>query len=117
MKFDYAVLQAYTDENLMDMFIQKTFDMMHELEKVTGKWLGLDDLGRRNLGMAKNEDSILIPQMWRDGKCEEVISYLKNDLDMTRAIYEHGIKVGKFKYDFKDYGKSLGEREVEVRWG
>ena len=117
LRFDFKVLQAYTSENLMDLFIQKTFDTLQELEKVTGKWLGLDDLAKRNLGMSKNAETILIPKMWRDGKEEEVISYLKNDLDMTKAVYEHGVKVGKFKYDFKDYGKSLGEREVEVRWG
>ena len=58
----------------------------------------------------------IILRLWRDGKHQEVKDYLLNDLKMTEAIFMHGKKVGKFRYEHKDYGKSLGEREVKVKW-
>lgn len=114
--FDYLVLQPYTEKNILELLKPKTFDMMLELEKLTGRWISLDDLGKRNLGMAKTIDTLKVPKMWRDGKHQEVKDYLLNDLLMTEAIFNHGKDIKKFKYEHKEYGKSLGEREVSVKW-
>ncbi len=116
LQFDYLVLQPYIDVNITKLLKSKTFDIMLELERRTGCWTSLDDLGRRNLGMAKSVDTLKIPKMWRDGYHKEVKDYLTNDLQMTEAIFNHGKNVGKFKYDHKEYGESLGEREVKVKW-
>ncbi len=118
LKFDYKVLQHYTEKDGMRKFVLKSFDTMLEFEKFTGRggWVSLDDLARRNFGMNKTEDSAQIPKMWRDGKREEVKSYLLNDLKMTERVYLHGKNGGKFKYEHKEYGESFGEREVFVKW-
>ena len=114
--FDYLVIQPYINQNIIKTLKNKTFDTMLELEKLTQCWTSLDDLCKRNLGMTKIIDTLRIPKMWRDGKHQEVKDYLLNDLRMTEAIFMHGKKVGKFKYEHKDYGKSLGEREINVKW-
>jgi hypothetical protein len=114
--FDYLVLQPYIKQNIIKTLQNKTFDTMVELDKLTRCWTSLDDLCKRNLGMTKTIDTLKIPKMWRDGKHQEVKDYLLNDLRMTEAIFTHGKKVGKFKYEHKDYGKSLGEREICVKW-
>lgn len=116
LRFDYLVLQPYVDEDVIKLLANKTFDMMLELEKTTGCWIPLDDLGKRNIGMIKNMDTLKIPKMWREGKHEEVKNYLINDLKMTEAIFNHGKQAGKFKYEHKEYGESLGEKEVIVKW-
>lgn len=116
LQFDYLVLQPYVNEDVLKLLTAKTFDMMLELEKITGCWISLDDLGKRNLGMTKSVDTLKIPKMWRDGQRDEVKNYLVNDLKMTEAIFNHGKKIGKFKYEHKEYGDSLGQREVIVRW-
>ena len=118
IKFDYKVLGYYIDNKDMKKLVDKAFDTMLEFAKHTGKggWVPLNDLARRNFGMGKTEDSIDIPKMWRDGKHDEVKSYLLNDLKMTEKVFLHGRKGGKFKYEHKEWGESLGEREVFVKW-
>src|SRR3989344_1315234 len=78
LRFDYLVLQPYVNVNIAKLLGNKTFDMMLELEKRTRCWVSLDDLGRRNLGIAKSIDTIKIPKMWRDGQHKEVKDYLTN---------------------------------------
>ncbi|MDD5133540.1 MAG: hypothetical protein PHD81_04900 [Candidatus Nanoarchaeia archaeon] len=116
LRFDYFVLQPYINKNFIESLKSKTFDIMFELEKVTGCWTSLDDLGKRNLGMTKTIDTLKIPKMWRDGQHQEVKDYLSNDLIMTEAIFNHGKDVGKFKYEYKEYGISKGQREVIIDW-
>ncbi len=114
--FDYLVLQPYIKKEILKTLHPNTLDMMHELNKLTGCFTKLDDLGKRNVGMSKSIDTKKIPKMWRDGKHNAVRDYLLNDLKMTEAIFNHGKKFKKLKYEHKDYGKSLGEREVRVKW-
>lgn len=118
MKFDYEVLKHYLPQDEMFKIIMKSFDTMLEFDKFTGDagWVSLDDISQRNFGMKKNEDSIKIPQMWREGKVDAVKTYLLNDLKMTEQFYLLGKKGHTFKYDHKVYGKSYGEREVYVKW-
>ncbi len=116
LRFDYLVLQPYIKENIVKMLTNKTFDIMLELEKVTKCWSSLDDLCKRNVDMSKINNTLDIPKMWRNGEHEKVKSYLLNDLKMTEAIFNHVKQKGKLKYEHKEYGKNLGEREVNVKW-
>ena len=118
MKFDYTVLKHYVPKEYIEPLRKKSFDTMLEFSKFTGNssWVSLDDLATRNFGMAKTHDSATIPKMWRDGHHDEVKSYLLNDLKMTEAVYLHGKKGGKFKFEYKNYGESFGEREVFIKW-
>ena len=110
INFDYPVLRPYDELVKITSLITKTFDTWQELYKITGHMIGLDDLAKsNNIGIKKTEDSILIPQMWRDGKHKEVKDYLTNDLNMTEAIYNHGKNTGRFNY-------YQGTRFVNVKW-
>lgn len=114
--FDYIVIQPYIDKGIIENLYPKTFDTMLELNKITGCYTSLDDLCKRNLGISKNEDSIKIPGMWRNGEFDRVKKYLLNDLRMTEALYNHGKNKKKIKYEHKEYGESYGEREIIVNW-
>lgn len=116
LRFDYLVLKPYFDFDIVEALQAKTFDIMLELDKKTGCWIGLDDLSKKNLGMIKTINPLKIPKMWRDGKHDEVREYLLNDLRMTEGIFNHGKKFGKLKYEHKEYGESMGVREVSVEW-
>ena len=118
-QFDYEVLEHYYSPHIIKELRMKTFDTMLEFSKHTKNnagWVGLDDIAKRNFGMTKPIDSILIPKMWRDGKHQEVKDYLLNDLKITEQFFLHGRKGHTFKYEHKIYGKSYGEREVYVKW-
>jgi len=116
--FDYEILKHYFDKDIMLSLQKNTFDIMLEFNKFTGKagWVSLNDIAQRNFGMQKTEDSIKIPEMWRNGEKDRVKQYLYNDLCMTEKFYLRGKEGGNFKYEHKEYSKSYGEREVYVRW-
>lgn len=118
IQFDFKILEHYFPKNIMLNIYLKSFDTMLELNKFTSDagWVSLDDIAQRNFGMKKTEDSIKIPEMWRNGEKDKVKEYLLNDLEMTKKFYLLGKKGHTFKYDHKVYGKSHGEREVYVKW-
>lgn len=118
-QFDYEVLKHYFTKDVMDELKMKTFDTMLEFAKHTkdnAGWVSLDDIASRNFGMQKTENSIKIPEMWRNGETEKVKAYLLNDLLMTEKFFLAGKKGQNFKHDHKIYGKSQGEREIFVKW-
>jgi DEAD/DEAH box helicase domain-containing protein len=116
--FDYNVLQHYFKENIKVLLKSKTFDIMFELQKLTGCKIALNNLGDKNIGLIKNCNTLEIPKMWREGKHEEVQNYLLNDLIMTEKIFNYGKNFGKFKYTHKNYNEIIGEKEVNVpNWG
>jgi len=116
LRFDYKVLQPYLHQNIVKELGEKTFDIMHELDKLTGCWISLDDLCKKNVGLKKTVGGIEIPRMWREKQFQKVKDYLLNDLRMTEAVYNHGKTIGRFMYTHKEYGKVMGEKVVSVRW-
>jgi hypothetical protein len=116
LRFDYLVLSLYSDMDVVENFQEKTFDIMKELEKITGILTSLDDLGQLNLGIRKSENSIKIPKMWRDGEHDRVIEYLRKDLEITKGIYDYGKTRGEIRYTHKEYGEIKGVRTVKVSW-
>ena len=118
IQFDFKILEHYFPKDVMFKIILKSFDTMLEFDKFTGEagWVSLDDISQRNFGMKKTEDSIKIPEMWRNGEKDRVKQYLYNDLYMTEKFYLCGKKGHTFKYEHKIYGKSYGEKEVYIKW-
>ncbi len=118
LQFDYKILEHYFSKDIMLSLQKNTFDIMLEFDKFTGKagWVSLNDISQRNFGMQKTEDSIKIPEMYRNGEKDRVKQYLYNDLCMTEKFYLYGKKGHIFKYEHKEYGRSQGEREVYVKW-
>ncbi len=117
LRFDYIVLSPYySGVDVVEKFQGKTFDTLKELEKVTGIWTRLDDLGQLNLGIHKSENALKIPEMWRDEKHDEVREYLRTDLEITKEIYYYGKTRGELKYTHKEYGEIKGVRTVKVHW-
>jgi len=119
--FDYQLIQPYIDQDVFGILGKKgkTIDMMFELAQILGRrvrWIKLDELASRNIGMSKTHDGKDISKMWREGKHDEVKAYLINDLKMTEAVYNHALKNKKLKYMHSEFNISFGEREVAVNW-
>jgi DEAD/DEAH box helicase domain-containing protein len=114
--FDYPVLDAYASFNVPGRYKKKTFDTLHELYKVTGRRIGLQDLGHRNLGRGKTGEAVMMPHLWRDGQHDLVKEYCANDVRLVRDIFLHGKNTGHITYTDKRRGVLLGIREVPVKW-
>jgi DEAD/DEAH box helicase domain-containing protein len=90
-RFDLRVLSAYTDHDLSRI---RTCDMLKEIHAALGYRLSLQHLAKVNLGEGKSADGLQSLAWWRAGEVERVENYCRQDVDVTRRIYELGQRQG-----------------------
>ena len=87
LQFDYPVLKAYTAERLSDL---KTLDLLDDIYNILGFRVSLDALAQATLGASKSADGLTAIRWFREGKLEQLIAYCRDDVDITRRLFEHG---------------------------
>jgi DEAD/DEAH box helicase domain-containing protein len=109
--FDYVVLSPYIKEGT-SLWKIRSVDMMEHIYSALGFRVSLDSLAEATLGERKSADGLRSVQWFREGKIDQVIDYCKKDVEVTKKLYEHGVKEGCVY--FKDrYGR---RRRVRVDW-
>jgi DEAD/DEAH box helicase domain-containing protein len=109
INFDYAVLQAYTQEDLSKI---PTLDMLVEVTRALGHRLKLDSLATATLNAPKSADGLMAVKWWREGNLTDLCQYCQKDVEITRDLWEFGRKYGYLLYE--DRGKGL--LRVPVSW-
>ena len=110
ISFDYPVLSRYTDFKLSSL---PTCDLLADIHKQLGFRLKLDDVALSTLNTPKSADGLQAIQWYREGKWDELIEYCKQDVKVTRDLFEFGREHG-FVY-FNDKFKNT-RRQVMVNW-
>ena len=102
--FDYRTLRTRLS---LDGVLEKTADTLDLLlqknrQRHTG--LKLDHLCRANLGKGKTLDGASTPELWRQGKRDEVIAYNENDCNLTMELWQHLVvkRTGIIRFYKKD---------------
>jgi DEAD/DEAH box helicase domain-containing protein len=85
--FDYEVLRAYTDHDLQRL---PTLDLMQHLEDRLGFRPKLDSVVLPTLGVGKTADGLQALEWWRRGELDRIIEYCRDDVRVTRDLYEFG---------------------------
>jgi DEAD/DEAH box helicase domain-containing protein len=107
--FDYEVLRAYTDEDLQKL---PTLDLMFDLEERLGFRPKLDSVVSATLGEGKVADGIQALEWWRLGEVDKIIDYCREDVRVTRDLYNFGIR-----HRWVQVARFGGSpRKVEVDW-
>lgn len=107
--FDYQVLKAYTSERLSDL---NTLDLLEDLYNKLGFRVGLDALASATLGVQKSADGLLAVQWFREGKLDQLIAYCRDDVAITKQLFEFGRDNGYVLYPDR-----MGRKQrVNVRW-
>ncbi len=109
INFDYAVLQAYTSEDLSRI---KTLDMLVEVTKALGHRLKLDTLAAATLNAGKSADGLQAVRWWREGNLADLLKYCQKDVEITRDLWEFGRQRGYLLYE----DKRSGLLKVPVSW-
>jgi DEAD/DEAH box helicase domain-containing protein len=109
LRFDYQVLKGYTDEPLQRL---PTLDMLEEVYKALGFRLSLGALAEATLGTGKLADGLQAIRWWREGKIQELINYCRQDVEITRHLYEFGRENKYLQY----WDKRWRLQKVPVRW-
>jgi len=108
--FDYAVLSGYS---AFDFGRLSTLDLLEDIAAVLGFRLSLDHLGRTTLGKQKTADGIQAVQWFRMGAWERLVEYCREDVALTKALFEYGGRNGHILFESKT-GQKV---RCPVDWG
>ncbi len=107
--FDYAVLKYYTAERLNDL---RTLDLLDDIYNKLGFRIGLDALAAATLGARKSADGLAAIRWFREGKIDELIAYCRDDVAITKQLFEAGRDRGFVQFVDRD-----GQiKKVNVSW-
>ncbi len=107
-RFDYEVLRPYADAPLQ----LPTVDMLAIIYQTLGFRLSLDSVAAVTLGRSKSADGIMAVEWFRAGEVEKVLAYCRDDVQVTRELYEYGLQHKQLKFRDK-FGRT---KSVAVRW-
>ena len=124
LRFDYLVLAGYApleerEEAMAEYLALDNLDLLVDIKDRIGKRIKLDDLVRPTLGAAKSADGLTALQWYQEyleGQTERlgmIADYCKQDVEVTRDLYLHGLKHKRVNYLDRDRGLI----ELAVDWG
>lgn len=93
LRFDYEVLAGYS-ERADGLYRVPTLDLMVELEDRLSWRPSLDGLARATLGVEKSGTGLEAVRYFREGRLQEVVDYCRRDVEITRRLFEFGLKEG-----------------------
>ncbi|MEX0933645.1 MAG: ribonuclease H-like domain-containing protein [Candidatus Paceibacterota bacterium] len=96
--FDIPLLNKYYEGDLTAI---KSLDLLSEIKNTLGRRLRLDSVAEGTLGIKKSGDGLEAVKWWRQGEIEKLKRYCKDDVRITKEIYEFALKNNFLKY--KDY--------------
>lgn len=118
VSFDHKVLAgaAYASQDersrcYTDLIGLNNFDMLTELKKVLGHRLKLDSIARPTLGLGKSADGLQALVWYKEGKLNEIIDYCKDDVKVTRDVYQHALQNGQLQYESRS-----GVKTIKLNW-
>ena len=109
--FDLAVLQPYVPWSLKKI---TALDLMDDVERGVGFRVSLDNLASTTLGAQKSGDGLQALRWYKEGKIEEIKKYCLKDVELTKSLYEFGVKNGHVLFFSRDIA---GRASIPVTWG
>lgn len=91
LKFDYAVLKAYTDRRFNRVPSLDIFDHVYRRTNYRSK---LDTIAFETLAAGKSGDGREAVVMWREGRVDELLAYCRDDVRLTYELYQYGKEHG-----------------------
>jgi DEAD/DEAH box helicase domain-containing protein len=94
-RFDFDVLRAYAD---VDWNALPALDILECVHRRLGFRLKLDHLAQETLGERKSADGLQSLAWYKAGEIERVIEYCKQDVLLTKRLYDFGRQHGYLLY-------------------
>ena len=107
--FDLVILEAYG----LSLKGLDVFDIMYDVQTLTRqKFLKLETIAQGTLNVGKSADGLMAVEWWKSGDMDKIIQYCKQDVEVTKDIFEFGRKNGHVKLRRADGNNA----EVKVNW-
>ncbi|SMP45104.1 DEAD/DEAH box helicase domain-containing protein [Desulfonatronum zhilinae] len=87
LNFDYKVLRGVLDFDFRSL---PTLDMLKVVHDRLGYRLCLDHLTRHTLNAQKSGNGLDALKWWKEGRIDQIITYCRQDVAITRDLYLHG---------------------------
>jgi len=118
INFDQNLICHFLDNDAE--FIIHNFDMMQSIDNETGYRYStnLDDLAHLTIGRGKSGDGAHAPELYQQGKIEELTEYCFNDTEITADVFDFGLRYGYVNiYPGKNH-KAFGDMvwRLNVNW-
>ncbi len=104
------MLKAYTGKDLKAL---TTFDILEDLFRRLGFRLGLDHLATETLNQKKSGDGLQALEWFKKGDMEKLTEYCRHDVEITRDLFEYGLKNGHLIYRAKQADQRV---RLRVDW-
>lgn len=108
--FDMPVLQPYLSIQTQQI---PMFDIMLDVQKRIGHRVGLDSIATATLGTGKIGSGLDAIRYYNEGRWDELKAYCLKDVEVTKNVYEYGLKNKKIFYSSR-FGQ--GKKELKVDW-
>lgn len=109
LRFDYEVLRSYSDYPFTSI---PTVDMLDHVYRALGFRISLDGLASATLGAKKSADGLAAVRWYKTGQMDKIIAYCKQDVQVTKDLYEFGKQNGYVQF----LDRSYRLKKVPVRW-
>ncbi len=93
--FDLAVLNGYY---VGDLYRLPHFDLLEDIRDKIGKRLPLDDLVQATLHEGKTGHGLHAIELYKQGKIDELTQYCKDDVRLTKGLFQFGVDHGYIYY-------------------
>ncbi len=87
--FDIPILDKYYQGDLKSI---KSLDLLKEIKNSFGRRLKLDDVAEATLNQNKSGHGLEAVTWWRQGEIEKIKKYCKEDVRITKELYEYALK-------------------------
>ncbi len=104
--FDIPLLNKYYPGDLTKI---KSIDLLEDIRISLGRRLRLDSVAQATIGARKSANGLQAIKWWREGNIESIKKYCKQDVKVTKEIFEFAL-INK-KVFFKDGAK---KREIPL---
>ncbi|HVT75009.1 MAG TPA: ribonuclease H-like domain-containing protein [Candidatus Paceibacterota bacterium] len=107
--FDIPLLDKYYPGDLTTI---KSLDLLKEVKKSLGFRIKLDSIAQATLGAGKSGHGLEAVTWWKQGEIEKIIKYCKDDVKVTKDIYDYALRNNSLKY--KD-GLAVKEMKLDTK--
>jgi len=98
LRFDYGVLAGVHPFAYASL---PTLDMLAHVHERLGYRLKLDNLAQATLNVGKSADGLQALKWWAEGRLDEIATYCRQDVAVTRDLYLYGRENGHVLFSNK----------------
>ncbi len=93
--FDIPLLDKYYPGELTAI---ASLDLLKEIKNSLGRSIRLDNIAEATIGVGKSGHGLQAIEWWKAGEIDKIEKYCRDDVKVTKDVYEYALKHQKLKY-------------------